>query len=157
MEKNDTFKIGTREFQFLGLTFKGSLVFEQRVNAKRAVLLFKDGKQELPEAALTVDGSFIENYFSDEDWHEIFSVALKCLNPEWVDRFDEKGDKIGKYNTWFFSSDDFSMLDIETAEAIKKNLLSSLDCVKIQNKPLNLQVKLYSNLLTALQKNQRDV
>ena len=81
------FKIGDKEFEFLGLTFNVALLFEQKVQEYRAAALGDN-----PEAVLTIDAQFVEDYFQRTDWMEIFSACVKVVSePVWRERFNEMG------------------------------------------------------------------
>lgn len=146
------FKIGDKEFEFLGLTFNVALLFEQKVQEYRAAALGDN-----PEAVLTIDAQFVEDYFQRTDWMEIFSACVKVVSePVWRERFNEMGVLMGKYKDDFLSYQDFGELDLEVAEHLKKNLLQGLNYAHMQKAPLTLQAKLMRNLFETLKKQSAD-
>jgi hypothetical protein len=146
------FKIGDKEFEFLGLTFNVALLFEQKVQEYRAAALGDN-----PEAVLTIDAQFVEDFFQRTDWMEIFAACMKVVSePQWKERFNEMGVLMGKYKDDFLSYQDFGEIELAVAETLKKNLLQDLNYVRMQNAPLTMQAKLMRNLFETLKKQSQD-
>lgn len=143
----DRIKIVDKDFDFLGNTFHVDFLFEEIANTIR--LLLANSEQDAKK--ITVNEEFIENYFTDQHWREIFNRALKVVNPQWKDKHDENGNVVGKYLEDFLTYDDFRQMDNPMVESLKKNLLKNLPYAKIQNKPLNLHVKNMTLLLKTLE------
>lgn len=145
------FKIGDKEFEFLGLTFDVALVFEGHIQEIRA-LLASDVDNSIDPLTIGVNEQFIEDHFQRENWRDVFRVACKVTNPQWKDKYDENGVVVGKYLEDFLTYDDFREIDPDLAESLKKNLLERLNFASIQRKPLNLQMKRLKIFMQEFQK-----
>lgn len=144
------FKIGDKEFEFLGLTFNVALLFDQKVMEYRAAVL-----ADKPDTILEINKGFIEGYFQRNDWMEIFAACLKVVSEiQWKERFNEMGVLMGKYKDDFLSYQDFAEMDLQVAEDLKKNLLEGLNYARMSNLPLSVQARAMRTLFENLRKTE---